>query len=50
MKKSWFTDSQTLSILMQTENGVTVPDLCREHSMSNSNFYKWPTKFGGMDT
>jgi len=51
MKKSRYTDSQILSILKQNENenGVSVPDLCREHGMSDAIFYNWPAKFGGMD-
>ena len=49
MKKSRFTDSQILSVLKQAENGIPVPDLCREHGMSSATFYKWRTKFGGMD-
>ena len=24
-------------------------ELCREHGMSNASFYKWRSKFGGMD-
>ena len=49
MKKSRFTDSQILSILKQSESGVPVPELCREHGMSSASFYKWRAKFGGMD-
>jgi len=49
MKKSRYTDSQILAILKQNETGSTVPDLCREHGMSNATFYKWRSKFGGMD-
>jgi len=41
MKKSRYTDSQILSILKQNEAGVSVPDLCREHGMSNATFYQW---------
>lgn len=47
--KSRFTDSQILSVLKQAENGVSVPELCREHGMSSATFYKWRTKLGGMD-
>jgi putative transposase len=50
MKKSRFTDSQIMAILKQAENGVPVPELCREHGMSSASFYKWRAKFGGMDT
>lgn len=49
MKKSKFSDSQILSILKQNESGVSVSDLCREHSISSASFYKWRAKFGGMD-
>jgi len=49
MKRSRFTDSQILAILKQNEAGAKVPDLCREHGMSDATFYKWRAKFGGMD-
>ena len=49
MKKSRFTDSQILAILKQTESGVSVPELCRQHGMSSAAFYKWRSKYGGMD-
>jgi putative transposase len=49
MKKAHFTDSQIMAILKQADNGVPIPELCREHGMSNSSFYKWRTKYGGMD-
>lgn len=49
MKMSRYTDSQILGILKQAENGTPVPELCREHGMSSATFYKWRTKYGGMD-
>jgi putative transposase len=49
MKKSRFTDSQILAILKQAENGVPVTDLCRQYAMSSAAFYKWRSKYGGMD-
>lgn len=49
MKKSRFTDSQIISILKQAEAGTPVVELCREHGMSNASFYKWRSRFGGMD-
>ena len=50
MKKSRYTDSQILSILKQNETGTSVAELCREHGMSDATFYKWRSKYGGMDT
>jgi putative transposase len=49
VKKSRFTDSQIIAILKQAEAGSLVPDLCREHDISSATFYKWRSKFGGMD-
>lgn len=49
MKTSRFTDSQIIAILKQAEAGSPVPELCREHGISNATFCKWRSKFGGMD-
>ncbi len=49
MKDSRYTDSQIINILKQAEAGTPVPELCREHGMSNASFYKWRAKYGGMD-
>ena len=49
MKWSRFTDSQILAVLKQAEAGTPVPNLCREHGISSATFYKWRSKFGGLD-
>jgi putative transposase len=49
MKKSKYSDSQVMAILKQAEAGSPVPELCREHGMSSATFYKWRSKYGGMD-
>jgi putative transposase len=49
MKTSRYSDPQILSILRQGEGGMPVAELCREHGMSSATFYKWRSKFGGMD-
>lgn len=49
MKKSRYSESAIIAILKQAEAGSSVPDLCREHGMSSATFYKWRTKYGGMD-
>jgi putative transposase len=49
MKRSRYSDSQILAILKQAEAGTPVPELCREHGMSSAAFYKWRSKYGGMD-
>lgn len=49
MKTSKFSDSQIMAILKQAEAGTPAPELCREHGISSATFYKWRSRFGGMD-
>lgn len=39
MRQARFSDNQILAILKQNEQGIPVPDLCREHGMSQGLFY-----------
>ena len=50
MKRSRFTDSQIMEALKRVEAGLPVPELCRVFGISTATFYKWRSKFGGMDT
>lgn len=38
-----------MAILMQVETGVPVAELCCEHGMGSASFYKWRSKYGGID-
>ena len=49
MKTSRFTEPQIITILRKGEGAVPVAELCREHGMSTALFYKWRSKYGGMD-
>jgi len=49
MKKSKFSDSQVMAALKRVESGLPVPELCRELGISSATFYKWRSKYGGMD-
>jgi putative transposase len=49
MKKSRFTDEQIIGFLKQVEAGAAVKELGRKHGVSDASFYKWRSRFGGMD-
>jgi len=49
MKTSKFSESQIVSILKQQDTGVKVAEICREHGISAATFYKWRSRYGGMD-
>lgn len=49
MKTSKFSETQIVSILKQQDAGLKVADICREHGISQATFYKWRSKYGGMD-
>ncbi len=50
MQTSLFTKSQIINILKQAETGAPMPEISRENGMSSASFYKWRSKYGGMDT
>lgn len=49
MKGSRFTEEQILAALQQQESGQkTVEVICHELGISQSTFFKWKKKYGGM--
>ncbi len=49
MKRSRFSEEQIIGILNEHQSGATAADLCRKHGVSDATFYKWRSKYGGME-
>lgn len=47
--KQRFSEEQIIGILKQQESGMTTAGICRQHGISANTFYKWKSKFGGMN-
>ena len=37
-------------VLKLVEFGLSVPEICRELGIISATFYKWRSKYGGLDT
>jgi len=48
MRKSRFTQEQILGVLKEHEAGAGTAALCRQHGISEQTFYRWRSKYGGL--
>ena len=49
MRKKRFSEEQIIGILKEHQAGFSAAELCRKHGISDATFYKWRSKYGGMD-
>lgn len=49
MKASRFSEEQIIAILREQEAGQRTADVCRRHGVSEATFYKWKSKYGGLE-
>jgi putative transposase len=49
MRQGKWSEEQIIGILKQAEGGQAVAEVCREHGVGESTFYKWKSKYGGLE-
>ena len=49
MKRKRFTEEQIIGALKEHESGVTASEICRKLGVVEQTFYRWKSKYGGMD-
>ncbi len=49
MKRKRYSEEQIIQILKEAETTGNVRDTCRGHNVTEQTFYRWRTKYGGMD-
>lgn len=49
MKRKRFTEEQIIGMLKEVDAGLPVKELVRKHGISEQTYYRWKSKFGGMD-
>jgi len=49
MKGKRFTEEQIIGVLNEAEQTGDIREVCRQHNISEQTFYRWRTKFDGMD-
>jgi putative transposase len=49
VRKSRFNEEQIITILKESETGVETGELCRRHGITKASFYRWKSKYGGLE-
>ncbi len=47
--KHRFTEEQIIAVLREQEAGAQVKEIIRRHGISEQTFYRWKSKYGGLE-
>lgn len=49
MTRKRHTEEQIIAVLKDAQAGIGIQELCRKHGISDATFYKWRTKYAGLE-
>lgn len=49
MRKKHYTEEQIFGILQQGASGMKVPEICRKYGVSEPTYFRWKSKYSGME-
>jgi putative transposase len=49
MRGKRFSEEQIIGVLKEAEAGIPLAELARKYGISEGTFYRWKSKFGGME-
>lgn len=49
MRQSRFTELQIVAILKEGDAGTPIGELLRKHNVSSATYYKWKSRYGGLE-
>ncbi len=49
MRRSRFTEAEIVGYLKEVEAGAKVSELCRRIGISETTFYRWRKRYGGLE-
>jgi putative transposase len=49
MTRKRYTEEQIIAVMKEAQAGIPATELCRKHGISSPTFYKWKSKYAGME-